>query len=71
MNARQNREVKSFIERVETRIKQETELSHMAGLRVSARRAAAARAHQFTADLHYLRACYTRQVVMVGQGSAR
>ena len=71
MNARDRREVDSFFNKVRERIQRETALATAPGIRPSARRSAARRALQFSADLDYLRALYSRQVVMVGQGSAQ
>jgi hypothetical protein len=71
MNGAANQEVQKFLAQVRVRIAHELALSQSPGIRHTVRAAAAARAADLLSDLDYLRASYTSERVMVGQGSAR
>lgn len=71
MNAKTRRQVQSFLDGVDARVRAELDLAGSPGVRLTARLAAADRATTLARDLDYLRARYSSAPVMVGEGDGR
>lgn len=67
MNARQERDVQRFFAHLQARIARERALSQFPGIRHTARQTALERADELARDARYLRACYSRKPVLVGE----